>query len=230
MSSDVAWSAEGMISQGLSAASADVARSLSYRAFAMAFSYPDREGLNAIRAGSLADTLRRLVGGAAPQLLADTDWDALRDAGVDDESLLVEFTRLFEAGAEGPDCPLNGGQYRGGAMESLEELVRFYDFFGLSCDQLTQGEPDHLVTELEFLHFLSFQEARLGATGDDVTGVLLAQRDFIQRHPGAWVPTLRERLLGTGAPRFFCELASLLERFLQAEEARLASIPHGCVQ
>lgn len=208
--------------QNTSATAMDASRSLSYLTFATAFAYPDQEGLQAIRAGELAGALRHLLGSIDPALLADTDWEALGDAGPDDETLLVEFTRLFEAGPDGPDCPLNGARYRGGSMEPLEELVRFYDFFGLTLDQATQGEPDHLVTELEFLHFLSFQEAQLGAAGEDVGGLLRAQRDFIERHPGAWVPALCKRLAEREAPRFFRELAGLLERFLRQEQARLA--------
>lgn len=207
--------------QNTTGAAMDASRSLSYITFATAFSYPDREGLEAIRAGELAGALRHLLGSIDPALLEDTDWTALGDAGADDEALLAEFTRLFEAGVDGPECPLNGTRYRGGTMESLEELVRFYDFFGLSLDQSTQVEPDHLVTELEFLHFLAFQDAQLAAAGEDATGLRRAQRDFIERHPGAWVPTLCTRLAERAAPPFFRELARLLERFLAFERARL---------
>ncbi len=199
----------------------EASRSLSYLAFATAFTYPDQDALQAIRGGELAGALRHLLESIDPALLAGTDWEALGDPGPDDETLLVEFTRLFEAGANGPDCPLNGAHYQGGRTDLLEELVRFYDFFGLSLDHATQGEPDHLLTELEFLHFLTFQEAQLEAAGEDTSALLRAQRDFIERHPGSWVPALREHLARHGAPRILCELARLLERFLEFELVRL---------
>ncbi|MCB1630822.1 MAG: molecular chaperone TorD family protein [Pseudomonadales bacterium] len=199
----------------------ETSRSLSYLAFATAFTYPDQEVLQAIRGGELAGALQRLLGAVDPALVADVDWKALGSAVPDDDTLLVEFTRLFEAGANGPDCPLNGAHHQGRKTDLHEELVRFYDFFGLSLDHATQGEPDHLLTELEFLHFLAFQEAQLGAAGEDVGALLRAQRDFIERHPGAWVPALREQLAKHDAPRIFCELARLLERFLEFELIRL---------
>lgn len=204
--------------------SAGAARSMIYRTFATALSYPNEEKLHEIRAGVVGCSLWDLLGVAGPQLRVDTDWNVLRDCDLDDESLLVEFTRLFEAGPDGPECPLNGSCYRGGGMGVLEELVRFYDFFGVTLTQAAQGEPDHLVTELEFLHFLSFQETQLKTVGDDVTGLLHAQSDFIERHPGAWVPALHKRLAERGASRFFCELTSLLERFLRTESERLTGI------
>ncbi len=209
------------MNQNKAGAVIDTSRSLGYLAFATAFTYPDQEALQAIRAGELAGALQHLLRVVDPALVADVDWKALGNAVPDDETLLVEFTRLFEAGANGPDCPLNGARYCGGTMEPLEELVRFYDFFGLSLDQSTQGEPDHLVTELEFLHFLTFQEAQLGAAGEDVSGLLRAQHDFIARHPGAWVPALRARLVEHNAPSFFLELVRLLEHFLEFELMRL---------
>lgn len=199
----------------------DATRSLTYAAFATAYTYPDQEGLEVIRSGALADALRQLLSAIDPRLVEGTDWEALRDAGPDDDALQVDFTRLFDAGEDGPECSLNGGRYCSGETETIEELVRFYNHFGLSLADERQEEPDHLTTELEFLHYLAFQEAQLAAAGEDIAGLLRAQRDFIVRHPGAWVPAMGQRLTARQPIRFFPELTRLLARFLQAEENRL---------
>ncbi len=144
----------------------------------------------------------------------------MQDCGADDEFLPVEFTRLFAAGENGPCCPLEGRCYGSAGMEATEDLVRFYDFFGLSLSEGQREECDHLLTELEFLHYLAYQEAALAAAGEGTEGLMRAQRDFITRHPLAWVPVLRSRLTTHGSPRFFLELVGLLERFLRAEAAR----------
>lgn len=199
---------------------ADASRSLVYAAFAAAFAYPDREGMEAIRSGALAGALRQLLGAVDPELPKGVDWAALQDCGADDEFLPVEFTRLFAAGENGPCCPLEGRCYGSAGMEATEDLVRFYDFFGLSLSEGQREEPDHLLTELEFLHYLAYQEATLAAADESTEGLMRAQRDFITRHPLAWVPVLRSRLTTHGSPRFFLELVALLERFLRAEAAR----------
>ncbi len=199
---------------------ADASRSLVYAAFAAAFAYPDREGMEAIRSGALAGALRQLLGAVDPELPEGVDWAALQDCGADDEFLPVEFTRLFAAGENGPCCPLEGRCYGSAGMEATEDLVRFYDFFGLSLSEGQREEPDHLLTELEFLHYLAYQEAALAAAGESTEGLMRAQRDFITRHPLAWVPVLRSRLTTHGSPRFFLELVGLLERFLRAEATR----------
>lgn len=188
---------------GLSAGT-DALRSLIYRSFAAAFEYPDCDALAAIRDGAVAE--------------------ALRDAGPDDDALQVEFTRLFEAGEAGPCCPLHGGHYGGGGMQTLEELVRFYNFFGLSLSEERREQPDHLTTELEFLHFLSFQEAQAAGDEDGLKGLQRAQRDFLARHPASWVSLLRRALAAEKPLRFFAELARLLERFLEAELRRVTEL------
>lgn len=199
----------------------DATRSLTYAAFATAFGYPDREGLDAIRSGVLADALHQLLTTLDPTLASGADWEALRDGGPDDDALQVDFTRLFDAGEDGPDCPMNGSHYSGGETEAKEELIRFYNFFGLSLADGQQEEPDHLVTELEFLHYLSYQEAQLIATDESTDGLLRAQRDFIVRHLGVWVPAMKQKLVRKNAMPFFPALTELLVRFLRAEEIRL---------
>ncbi len=148
-----------------------------------------------------------------PSLLDGATWQALTDAG-DEDDLAVEFTRLFDVGKSGPPCPLYGGLYGGTRMKTMEEAVRFYNHFGLSLSENIRELPDHLTTELEFLHFLAFREAESHQQGGDPGPYQRAQRDFIFRHPGRWVPELRERLEKNDPMPFFLELVRQLERVL----------------
>lgn len=99
-------------------------------------------------------------------------------------------------------------------MKTMEEAVRFYNHFGLTLAETPRELPDHLTTELEFLHFLAFREAEAREGGDDPGAFLRAQRDFLERHPGRWLPRLRERLEGLEPLPFFRELVICLERFV----------------
>ncbi len=195
-------------------------RSLTYRAFAESFEYPGEELTAAVRDGSLAATLRQLLEASLPEQATAGNWDALRQAGAGDE-LAVEFTRLFDVGANGPPCPLYGAQYSEARMKTMEEAVRFYNHFGLSTSRSPQELPDHLTTQLEFLHFLAYREAEALQAGQDPGPTRRAQRDFIARHPGAWLGKLKAKLADNEAMPFFLELATRLEAFLAAEAARL---------
>lgn len=203
----------------MSAAASDCSRA--YAGFAAAFAYPDAQALDVMKSGQFADFFRQLVSATHAPLAAGTDWRALDGEWADLDSLQEEFTRLFEAGSAGPPCPLYESHYRGGELETLEELVRYYDFFGLSLPDDRQVRPDHLATQLEFLHFLSFHEAQSGEDPAVVAALVRAQRDFIDRHTGAWIPMLGQALAAQPARRFFPELTRLLDNFLKAEMARL---------
>lgn len=197
-------------------------RSRAHLLFGALLAYPDAEQRAAIRSGALPGALRDTLEALDPALTGRVDWAALGDAGAEDE-LAVEYTRLFDVGTSGPPCPLYGGLYDRARMKTMEEAVRFYNHFGLHMAEGEAGRelPDHLSTELEFLHFLAFREAEACQRGEDAGSYRRAQRDFVARHPGRWVPKLRERLETQQALPFFRAAVDLLAAFLVAEGERL---------
>jgi len=199
------------------------ARSRCYLRLCAAFDYPDDALCEAIRAGDVAAALHADLAAVDPTLAAGVDWDALRAAG-DADDLAVEFTRLFDVGTSGPPCPLSGGIYGGARMKVMEEAVRFYNHFGLQLDEVRRELPDHLQTQLEFLHYLSFRETEALVRGDDPGAYRRAQRDFVARHPGRWVPRLRERLAEQQPLAYFDALVGLLDRFLERERRHLLAV------
>jgi DMSO reductase family type II enzyme chaperone len=199
-------------------------RSRAYRLLCDSLEYPDDALCEAVRSGVLAETLREVFGAIEPTLALRTDWGALRDAGADDE-LAIEYTRLFEVGASGPPCPLYGGLYGGARMKTMEEAVRFYHHFGLNLSEDPRELPDHLTTQLEFLHCLAFRETPALKEQGEPGPYRRAQRDFVARHPGRWVPRLRERIESQEPAPFFGALTGLLAGFLASEGERLGASP-----
>jgi DMSO reductase family type II enzyme chaperone len=202
------------------------ARSRAYAAFAEMFGYPDKEYFEAVRSGTLAEALREVLANVDPSLVegGDGHWEALSNAGDGEDDLAVEFTRLFDVGASGPPCPLYGGLYGGARMKTMEEAVRFYNHFGLTLSDSPHELPDHLTTELEFLHFLAFREAQSLEQGDDPGAYRRAQRDFLARHLGRWIPKMRTKLEGEDPMPFFLELVRRLESFLMNDGAHLVAV------
>ena len=191
------------------------ARSRAYALFSEGLAYPDDELREILIDGGLAQPLRECLKAISTEITDSPEgWRALQEVG-DTEDLAIEFTRLFDAGASGPPCPLYGGLYQGDRMAKMEEAVRFYNHFGLTLSEEPRELPDHLTTELEFLHYLSFREAQALQSGEDPGPYQRAQRDFIKRHPGRWVPELYA-LLGQQHPMcFFRELVRALRDFLE---------------
>jgi DMSO reductase family type II enzyme chaperone len=205
-----------------SAAARSAARSRAWRVFVAALDYPEGEALDDVRSGALALALAEALRDVDPKLAATLDLEGLRDAG-DGDALAVEYTRLFDVGAAGPPCPLYGGLWGGARMKTMEEAVRFYNHFGLSLADDPRELPDHLTTELEFLHFLAFRAAEALAAGGDAGPFLRAERDFIERHPLAWMPKLVAKLEKEKAAPFFVAYARALEALLRVAHAELVA-------
>ncbi len=205
-----------------SAAGRCAARSRAWRLFGAALDYPEGEALADIQSGALAQALASALSEIDPALAAGLDLDALRGAG-DSDALAVEYTRLFDVGASGPPCPSYGGVWGSARMKTMEEAVRFYNYFGLSLADDPKELPDHLTTELEFLHFLSFRAAEVRAAGGDAGPYLRAERDFIQRQLLTWIPKLAAKLAEQKAAGFFVAYARGLEALLRAARAELTA-------
>lgn len=203
-------------------------RSLAYGFFAAIFEYPEGELTTLIRDGRIALQARELLAATHPQL--EVDAAALSDAGVADD-LAIEYTRLFDvvSGAGGALCSLYGADYDDGArLRLLEELVRFYNFFGLTAEDAPAHErPDHLSAELDFMHFLCFQEAQCADDDETVDDYRRAQRDFLEHHLGKWAPLLRSRLQKHQSLPFYGAVGVLLERFIQREQLHVGELAEG---
>jgi len=197
-------------------------RSIIYSEFAAALEYPDELMVNRIHSGAIAKNLQVIETMFNRPMDDDLDWASLSDIGITQDALSIEYTRLFDSvGSTGPLCSLYTGEYTGSRMKTMEELVRFYNHFGLSMPESSGDLPDHVVTELQFLHYLSFHEAKALELGDSSLDFQLAQRDFICRHPGRWLSKLHQNMVANNAEPYFETLVKLVSIFLGAELKRL---------
>jgi TorA maturation chaperone TorD len=66
----------------------------------------------------------------------------------------------------------------------------------------------------------------LAEQGENVSDCQWAERDFIARHLGRWIPRMRAKLVEQDPKpmRFFDELTRLLEAFLYNEVERLVAV------
>ena len=190
------------------------------------FCYPDAKLVESICSGTLAQQVHELCGELEPGFLQAIDTTTLVDEGATLAALTQEFTRLFDAGARGTACSLNGGLQVGPQMKVMEEAVRFYGHFGLTLSEEQKELPDHLTTELNFLHFLALGEHELQGQSAPTTAYRLARRDFIARHPGRWVPVMKLKLQTMNPLPLFLGLTGLLEHLLSRDLAELEA-SHG---
>lgn len=186
------------------------ARSYIYQLFAGAFAFPDDRLCEQLASGAWFENLAALSRHLPHQLALEPPPEVVPDA------LREAYVSVFEVGPGKPYCPLYEGSHRSGRMKLMEELVRFYEHFGLRT--AAGDHPDHLCTELEFMHYLAFKEAAAAAHGDDVAGLRLAQHDLLDRHLCRWLPRLSKRLAGAPAlPSFYLYLVQLVDTFCRED-------------
>jgi DMSO reductase family type II enzyme chaperone len=123
-----------------------------------------------------------------------------------------EYSGLFEVGSDGPPVPIREDLHRNQPAGVREDIVRFYEYFGYGLDEKFAWAPDHLSVELEFMHFLAYQEAE--ATAESALSFQLAQLDFSERHLVNWVSELAAKVVEQQPDALYGKLLGALSEFL----------------
>lgn len=180
-------------------------RAASYQLLSQCFHPPD-ENLP----GALRDTSVR----GMPQVVGSSLEDIRKD-----------YARLFVGPFTIP-APPYGSLYLGGHQQVCDEtsldVARRYRDEGL---QLLLREPaDHVAVELEYMYLLVFREGQAVASGDkaQADAYRAKQRDFLQEHLGAWLPALRDRVVGNAQTDFYKHVAIAADEFVRRDLARCA--------
>lgn len=131
------------------------------------------------------------------------------------EEMQSEYIRLFQIGGRrGPPCSLHAGFYARDRSQTLQNLIRFYNYFGFRVVECVM--PDHLPVQLEFM-----SELAAGGATDDESG-LRAQRDFLSTHL-AWTDDLAGRVAKARPHAFYRSLTTLLSRLIAADRQFIRS-------
>ncbi len=189
------------------------ARSQVYALLAEAFAFPEAPVAARFASGEWLDDLTDVLTFVPFTFdLSDASRETLATAPAR-QALEHDYIRLFEVGAGRPYCPLYEGAHRGGRMKIMEELVRFYEHFGLK--PAPGDQPDHVCAEFQFMHYLAFKQA--ASPSEDLCA---AQRDFLYRHLCKWLPRLVDRLGDALEPSsFYSALATVAADFCRIDLA-----------
>jgi len=142
------------------------------------------------------------------------------------DALKREYSGLFEVGSDGPPVPIREDLHRNQPAGLREDIVRFYDFFGYSLNEPFAWAPDHLSVELEFMHFLTYQESQQSVA--DAVSFQLAQHDFAERHLISWVGEFAQRVTEERPNalygRLLAAMAGFLERDFAWQQATISTV------
>lgn len=188
-----------------------------YHWLSEAFHFPDADRYETFRSGAWGN---RVVAGFV-RLDYPFPADAGLRLGARQDEYEVEFLRLYEVGMGGAPCPLSSGYYTRDRMRDLEEVVRFYRFFGYQPQRSSDRFPDHLAFELEFMAHLADRE--IDPDGD-LASLRRGQRDFCERHLASWIPQLRDAVERRTEIRFFREVMQATESLVAADLVSLDAV------
>ncbi len=114
----------------------------------------------------------------------------------------AEFLGAFDPSVSKSGCSLYESAHSEREQMALyEELVRWYDHFGLQ--RKTRAElPDHISIELEFMHFLAYREHVMESHRDSVETLRSAQRAFLEKHLFPLTKAIKQNMRKTAAQRY----------------------------
>ena len=191
------------------------ARSVVYKALSSVFRSPGPPCWQQLESGQLGVALAEAAAALPYQLQVDGELSLGQGLGLQD--LEGAYLALFEVGGvDGSPCYLYEGEHGGGRMAVLDEVLRFYHYFGLRLNEGRRERPDHVATELEFMHALAFQEAAAQASGEDPTPVRKGQRDFLRLHLEPFVTATASKLAETREP-FYPTLGQWASTFCRTD-------------
>jgi putative dimethyl sulfoxide reductase chaperone len=186
----------------------DVNRSRLYRLLALGFEFPSDESH-----GAQAE-LSGLAAALYPELeLIQQDVD-LRAPEI--ESMYIN---VIDGHDQKNSCRPYETAWRDGDRSMQQwEVKKLYQVFGLELNREINELPDHIVNELEFMHFLSHQAVEAGrgllGGGNSRKQYIHAQKDFLERHITRWVPKFCSALREKITEPFYRDLAALTANFV----------------
>lgn len=144
------------------------------------------------------------------------------------EEMLSEHGRLFGAHLISKDCPICESFYGTADIfqltDELADISGFYRAFGLETSEELKERIDHLGTELEFMHFLTYKEAYAleNNDGEEKAAICLeGEKKFLKAHLGRWVGHFSKLVDKKALQGLYPQLTRFLKRFVSLEMRHL---------
>ncbi len=195
----------------------DIARSAIYKYFSLAIDYPTGETAELLSSGDLFTEISAhlqklpidfqiLAGKLAPLEEELSNFAALTN-------IQVVYTTFFDMAVKKPSFSLYETANVMATSEAektaafLVELETLYGREGITLSD--RDMPDHLATELEFMHFLCANNK-----SDQ-------QADFLTHHLNNWLPQLALSFLKQETIPFYSNLIMLIAHFVETDQDNL---------
>jgi anaerobic sulfite reductase subunit A len=154
--------------------------------------------------------------------------DCLCNPGSDPlTDLAVDFARIFlgagvyEGVVASPYESVYTSKERLIMQEARDQALAAYHAKGLYPDSELEIPEDHIAIELEFLARLCRETLQAGGDRERVSTLLREQKEFIEQHPGKWVPAFCTDIEKCASTGFYRAVGKITRGFLNMEQAIL---------
>ena len=188
------------------------ARSAVYQLLGRLFTPPDVDHWERARDGRWGKELAEAAAGLPYALVVG-------DLALADDVDRAAFEAAFAAAFDGA---VLGGDRAPDRARALEEINRAYEYFGLAAASGGDLPADHLVSECDYLQYLTFREA--AAQSDRLRkSYRRAQLEFLDGHL-AWTASLPDCAPAAGTLLFLAEAALLVASFVHTDTEYVRSL------
>lgn len=141
--------------------------------------------------------------------------------GVSFEDFESQYLSDFEIGKASQSVSLCERHYYGKEENknaaTLLEIKEFYKNFELEKASDFEDAEDHLVLELEFMHFLIFKELQAIEAELDPEPYKKCRCDFLERHLIKWIPKFAKLVEKNAKSEFHIFLSKVTDKLVQAD-------------
>lgn len=143
--------------------------------------------------------------------------------------LAVEYARLF-VGPYTVQAPPYGSVYldpeRRIMGDSTTDVIKRYRQSGLVVAEDFKDAPDHITAELEFMHYLIYQEIEAARLGDanSLFTCLIDQQSFLKYHLGAWVSEFAINVIDNAKTSCYQNLARVTDGFIEDDYQAISAV------
>ena len=198
--------------------SQDITRSAIYKYLSLAIDYPTGESAEILSSGALFTEITGHLE-KLPTVYQDLSGErAILEEELDGfnklEDLQVVYTSHFDMTTKKPSFSLYESANTMATSEAEKTaafLVKLEALYGREGITLSDRDmPDHLATELEFMHFLC------------ANNKASQQADFLMHHLCNWLPQLAQSLLKQKTIPFYTHLVTLIAHFVEADQQNIS--------
>ena len=149
--------------------------------------------------------------------------DPLTDLAVDYARVFLG-AGVFEGVVASPYESVYTSKERLIMQEARDQVFAVYSARGLHSADALELPEDHIALELEFMAHLCRETQQAGDDWQLVSVLLKEQKEFIEQHPGKWVPAFRADIEKCASTDFYRAVGKITHGFLNMDREMLEDL------